>query len=64
MWNRNLSTAGFICLFCNKECHSNDSFKHINIETKVEDTFHMKCFRAAVDNLIAETKKKPNEYKK
>lgn len=57
-WGRNLSTKGAICIFCDKECYSNDSFKHISPATKESNTFHMECFRNAVDAMILYTKSK------
>jgi hypothetical protein len=63
-WRGNLNTNGFACLFCDKECGPKDSFKHINIATGTSDTFHMDCFRRAVDNMITMKKsEKANESK-
>jgi len=56
-WRHNLNTNGYACLFCDKECGPKDSFKHVNIETNEADTFHMTCFRRAVDNMITIAKK-------
>lgn len=47
---------GIMCIFCNTPCKSNDSFKHVDVQTNEEDTFHLICFRGAIRNMIRKVK--------